>query len=104
MTNVFGQAVRTLFANSDLARDAVYIPQLGGNSPVRVIVRAPDVFANVGESVIDLPTLVLEVQVAECPDPAPGDKFLIGKNTYVVQGEPRRDAEQLTWQVDLYAA
>lgn len=104
MTNVFGQAVRALFANSDLARNAIYVPPVGDNRPVRVIVRAPDVFADVGESVIGLPTLILEVQVAECPNPAPGDQFLIGQNTYVVQGEPRRDAEQLTWQVDLHAA
>lgn len=104
MTNVFTQAIRALFANPSLARDAVYIPQLGDNRPVRVIVRAPDVFANIGDSVINLPTLILEVQVSECPNPAPGDQFLIGQNSYVIQGEPRRDSEQLTWLVDLHAA
>jgi hypothetical protein len=104
MSTVFETAIRTLFANPNLARDATYIPQQGNNRPVRIIVRAPDVFANIGDSVIDLPTLILEVQVSECPNPAPGDHFLIGQNSYVVQGEPRRDSEQLTWQVDLHAS
>ncbi len=71
--------------------------------PLRVIMRAPDMFQKVGSSIIDTPTQTLEVKVADCPSLTPGDQFLIGTTTYTVQGEPRRDELQLTWMVDVYA-
>jgi len=100
----FNTAIKAIFADPNMAKDATYIPVQGANRPVRVVVRAPDMFENVGSSVIESASTTLEVQVSDCPDLAPGDRFLIDKTTYVVQGEPRRDSEQLTWQVDLYEA
>ncbi len=72
--------------------------------PVRVITRAPDVYQNVGISVIETPTLVLEVRVSDCPALVPGDQFMIDGILYAVQGSPRRDSERLVWQADVYAS
>ena len=102
--SVFDTAVATLFADQNMASDATFIPQNGANASVRVIIRAPDAFQKVGSSIIDTPTTTLEVLVSDCPLLAPGDQFLIGQTTYVVQGEPRRDELQLTWLVDVYAS
>ena len=100
----FDIVIATLFADPNMAVDAMFIPQIGQNAPVRVITRAPDVFQDMGRSVIETPTLVLEVKVADCPSLVPGDQFLVGGITYTVQGEPKRDEMRLTWQVDVYAA
>lgn len=102
--NVFDTAMQALFADANLAIDATFIPATGANREVRVITRAPDVYQNIGQSVVHTPSLVLEVQVADCPTLVAGDIFLIDKIKYVVQGAPRRDSERLTWQVDLYAS
>ena len=104
MTTAFDRAISALFADPNLARNATYIPLSGPNKSVRIIMRAPDLYQNVGSSVIETPTVTLEVQVADCPALVVGDVFLIDKVKYIVHGEPRRDAEQLTWQVDVYDA
>ena len=104
MPTVFDTAVAALFADPNMATAATFIPQIGSNVPVRVVMRAPDAFAKVGTSIIDTPTQTLEVKVADCPLIAPGDQFLVGTTSYTVQGEPRRDELQLTWLVDIYAS
>ena len=101
--SVIDTAVATLFSDPNMATDATFMPQTGANVGLRVIVRAPDAYQKIGSSVIETPTTTLEVKVADCPSILPGDRFLIGQNTFVVQGEPRRDELLLTWQVDLYA-
>ena len=102
--SAFDTAIAALFTDPNLGTAATFIPQVGANVAVRVIVRAPDVFQKMGGSVIETPTTTLEVKVADCPSPAEGDRFLIGQTTYIIQGESRRDELHLTWQVDVYAA
>ena len=102
--SAFDTAIAALFTDPNLGTAATFIPQVGANVAVRVIVRAPDVFQKMGGSVIETPTTTLEVKVADCPTIIPGDQFLIGEDSYIVHGEPRRDELQLTWQVDVYAA
>lgn len=102
--SVFDTAMQVLFADRNLAIDATFIPILGANKEVRVVTRAPDLYQNIGQSVVQTPSFVLEVQVADCPTIVAGDLFLINKIKYIVQGAPRRDSERLTWQVDCYAA
>lgn len=100
----FSIAIQTLFNDRNVSRDAFFLPLMGSNKAVRVITRAPDIYQNIGQSVIETPSLVLEVQVADCPSIVPGDQFMIEGITYSVQGVPRRDSEQLVWQVDVYAS
>ena len=99
----FETAMAVLFNDRNLSKDAFFLPMMGTNRSVRVITRAPDVFHDAGNSVVETSTLVVEVQVAECPTIVPGDQFMIDGITYKTQGMPRRDSEQLIWQVDVYA-
>jgi len=102
--SAFDTAIATLFADPNLATDAMFAPQIGAAIPLRVIMRAPDMFQKMGSSTIETPTTLLEVKVADCPSLTPGDQFIIGGDSYTVQGEPRRDEFRLTWTVDVYAA
>lgn len=102
--NAFNTAIVSLFADPNLATDALYAPVSGGSKSVRVITQSPDLFQPVGQSFIETPSLVLAVQVSDCPTLAAGDQFTIDGANYKVQGESRRDADRLVWQVDCYAA
>ena len=75
--SVFDTAMQALFADQNLAVTVTFIPQRGENQTVRVITRAPDLYQNIGQSVMHTPSLVLEVQMADCPTITPGDIFLI---------------------------
>ncbi|MFN8818374.1 MAG: hypothetical protein ACK5WY_00020, partial [Holosporaceae bacterium] len=72
----FSSAIQTLFNDQNLAVNATFIPQIGVSKAVRVMTRAPDVYQNIGQSVIETPSLVLEVQVADCPIVSQGDQFI----------------------------
>lgn len=102
--SVFNTAMQALFNDRNVAVDAIFTPLTGLAKAVRVITRSPDVYQNIGQSVIETPSLVLEVQVADCPTLNQGDQFSINAIAYVVQGEPRRDSERLVWQADCYAS
>ena len=104
MPTAFDIATATLFADPNLAQDASFLPKSGGLVWVRIVMRAPDTFAKVGSSFVESSSQILEVKTADCPLIVPGDQFQIGATIYTVQGEPRRDELNLTWQVDLYAS
>ncbi len=100
--DAFSTALNTIFADPNLAVAATFIPLQGANSQVMVLTKKPDLYEGIGQSVIDTPTLILEVQVSDCPALVEGDRFLIGNITYVVQGAPQRDLDRLIWLVDCY--
>ena len=100
--NAFNTAIVSLFTDPNLAVDAIYAPTAGGSKSVRVITRT-DLIQNFGQSVIESPSLVLVAQVADCPSLVQGDQFTIAGVIYTVQGQPRRNAERLVWEVDCYA-
>lgn len=83
---------------------ATFVPQIGNSASVRAIKHAPDVFHNVGSSVVETPTTVLLVRVSDCPTIIRGDQFIIGTTTYTVQGSPVRDDLQLIWEIDVFAS
>ena len=99
----FAIAMQALFNDRNVSKDAFFLPMMGANKAVRVITRAPDVYQNIGQSVIESPSMALEVQIADCPTLVAGDQFMVDGITFSVQGTPRRDSEQLIWQVDVYA-
>ena len=37
-------------------------------------------------------------------DPRPQEQILIGEETFLIQGEPRRDRERLIWTIELTPA
>jgi len=100
---VFQTAIQALFNDRNVAKDAFFLPVIGTNRSVRVITRAPDVFVDVGTSLMETPTMLVDVQITDCPTVVAGDQFMIDGITYKTQGTPRRDSERLVWQVDVYA-
>jgi hypothetical protein len=99
----FQGAVDATFAA--FAIDAVYTPAGGEPVPVRVIARRPDTIVGFGETRIHAETATFELRASEVADPRPGDQFMLGDETFVVQGEPeRRDPDRRVWTVDVRLA
>ena len=72
--------------------------------PVRIVVRRPDRVSDFGETRLYAETTVIDIRVADAPALASGDAFEIDAESYVVQGEPLRDAERLIWTAELRSA
>jgi hypothetical protein len=100
--SAFQEMIDALFSNSALARDVLYTPVAGTPKTIRAVIKSPDRIVDVREMAIHSPTLVVDVRVSDVPDPGEGDTLTIGTLTYVVQGEPVRDAENLVWTLDCY--
>ncbi len=99
--NAFTTAINVIFADRNMAVDALWFA--GGTGPgvaVRVIRKSPDEVTPFGASRILSETTVLEVRVADMPNPASGDLIRIGAEDFVVQGEPKRDRERLSWTLN----
>jgi hypothetical protein len=97
-------AFETLFSDPNMARDATFTPTGGVAVPVRVALRRPDRVSDFGETRLHSETTVVDIRVADAPTIASGDAFEIGGESYVVQGEPLRDAERLIWTAELRSA
>ena len=97
-------AFETLFADPNMARDATFTPTGGVAVPVRVALRRPDRVSDFGETRLHSETTVIDIRVADTPTLASGDAFEIAGESYVVQGEPLRDAERLIWTAELRSA
>ncbi|UXU75544.1 MULTISPECIES: head-tail joining protein [unclassified Paracoccus (in: a-proteobacteria)] len=99
--SAFAAAVRALFADANIGRDAVYIPDGGAPVLVRAVARRADAISNFGDARILLETTRIDLRVAEVPNPRPGDRIEIYGDAFLIQGEPVRDRERLVWTVDL---
>jgi len=99
----FDIAIRSLFADQNLITRATYYPLRGSEQKVSVVVHKPDEFHTIGESIIAVPTLALDVALSACPNIQPGEKFVIDGKSFIVQGEPKRDSQNLTVRIGLYA-
>jgi hypothetical protein len=97
----FAAAIDALFADPNLAVDALYRADGADPSiPVRVIVRRPDRVGDFGETRIVAETTMFDIRVSDIAAPAEGDTIEAGGTVYVIQGEPIRDAERLVWTVE----
>jgi hypothetical protein len=95
----FQGAVDATFAAFGI--DASYTPTGGAPVPVRVIARRPDTIVGFGETRIHAETAIFELRASEVADPRPGDQFMLGSETIVVQGEAEpRDPDRRVWTVD----
>ena len=100
--SAFQEMIDALFSDSALARDVLYTPVAGTARTIRAVIKSPDRIVDVREMAIHTPTLVVDVRVSDVPDPGEGDTLSIGALTYVGQGEPVRDTENLVWTLDCY--
>lgn len=99
--NAFATAVDRIFADKNMAVDALWFP--GGTGPgvaVRVIRKSPDEITPFGAGRILSETTQLDARVADMPNPAPGDLIRIGAEDFLVQGEPKADPERLIWTLN----
>ena len=99
--SAFASVVDTLFADPNLAREAIYEPVTGGDRPVRVVARRADAVTEFGEARLWSETTRFDVRASEVAAPRPGDRLVLpGGEAFVVQGEPVRDRERLVWTLD----
>ena len=98
--SAFQLAVDVLFGNPDLTRQAVYQPAEGEAFTIRIIARRADTTTDFGDARLWSETSVFDVRVSDVPQPRPGDRLIIGVETFVVQGEPVRDRERLIWTLN----
>ena len=97
-------ALDALYADSNIARDAVYIAEGGTPQLVRVVARRADDITGFGDARIWSEATRIDLRVAEVPGPRPGDRIEIDGEAFLIQGEPVRDRERLIWTVDLRPA
>ena len=93
-------AIDSLFADPHLAGDGVYTADGSPPIPIRFIERRPDVVSEFAGTRIASATALFDVRVSEVVAPRPGDRIEVEGETFLVQGEPRRDAARLVWTLD----
>ena len=104
MASAFASAIAGLFADGNIARDAIYIAAGGSPRLVRVVTRRADEITGFGEARLWSETTRLDLRVAEVPVPRPGDRIELDGEAFLIQGEPIRDRERLVWTVALRPA
>lgn len=100
----FAAAIASLFADPNLAQDAIYLPADGAPVQVRVIVRRPDLISDFASTRIASATALFDLRVSEVAAPRPGDRIELDGEAFMIQGEPRRDAARLVWTLDTWPA
>ena len=98
--SIFAVAVDALFADPNLAREAMYEPADGEPIPVRVIARRADAVTDFGDARLWSETTRFDLRVSEVAAPRPSNRLILDGETFVIQGEPVRDRERLIWTID----
>jgi hypothetical protein len=104
MMSAFAAAIDGLFADGNLARNAVYIAEGSDPRLVRVVTRRADDITTFGDARLWSETTRIDLRVADVPSPRPGERIEIDGEAFLIQGEPVRDRERLVWTVDLRPA
>ena len=103
--NAFATAMNTIFADANMAVDALWLAGgVGPGVPCRVIRKSPDEITPFGAGRILSETTQLDARIADLPTPAPGDLINIGAESFTIQGEPKLDRERLIWTLDMRPA
>lgn len=93
--SAFADAFDDLFVDPNMAVTVSY----QGRS-IRALVRRPDRDLEFSDITIHTATAVFEVRRRDVPEPVAGDIIIHDGDSFVVQGEPRMDAERLVWAID----
>ncbi len=102
--NAFAIGMDALFADDNIAVEAIYTARGGSPVLVRVVARRADNITGIGEAKLWSETQRFDLRVSEVANPRPGDRLEIGGEAFLIQGEPVRDAERLIWTIDVYPA
>mgnify|MGYP005991368217 FL=1 len=100
----FVEALGVLFLDANLSVEIWHRDSEGQFTRVRGILRRPDDITEFGSARLLSDTSRIDVRVADIPDPRPQEQILIGEETFLIQGEPRRDRERLIWTIELAPA
>jgi len=102
--NALSIGMDALFADDNIAVEAIYTA--GGGNPVlvRVVARRADSITGFGEAKLWSETQRFDLRVSEVTNPRPGDRLEIAGEAFLIQGEPVRDAERLIWTIDVHPA
>ena len=93
--SAFADALDDLFADPNMGVTVTY----QGRS-IRALVRRPDRDIEFADITVHTGTAVFEIRRQEVASPAAGDVIVRDGDSFVVQGEPRLDAERLIWTLD----
>ena len=99
--SILAAALDALFADGNIARDAVCTPAGGAPVLVRVVARRADEITGFGDARLWSETIRVDLRVSEVASLRPGDRMEIDGEAFLVQGEPVRDRDRLIWTVDL---
>ena len=102
--SAFAAALCAVFSDPNLSRDAWHRDSEGRFTRIRIIARRPDEITEFGSARLLSDTTRIDVRVVDIPDPRPQEQILIGEQTFLIQGEPRRDRERLIWTIDINPA
>lgn len=97
-------AMMTLFVDPNISVEIWHRDGAGRLISARGILRRPDEITEFGSARLLSQTTRIDVRVADFPNPRPQEQILIGEETFLIQGEPRRDRERLIWTIDLSPA
>ena len=97
----FVEALGVLFLDANLSVEIWHRDSEGQFTRARGILRRPDDITEFGSARLLSDTSRIDVRVADIPDPRPQEQILIGEDTFLIQGEPRRDRERLIWTIEL---
>jgi hypothetical protein len=98
VADVFAAATDALFADPNIARDAIWrAGGVGNGVSVRVIARRPDQVGSFGDSRAILPTTLIDVRRSEVSEPATGDTIEIDGDLFEIIATPTADSLRLVW-------
>ena len=100
----FVEALGVLFLDANLSVEIWHRDSEGQFTRARGILRRPDDITEFGSARLLSDTSRIDVRVADIPDPRRQEQILIGEETFLIQGEPRRDRERLIWTIELAPA
>lgn len=100
----FADAIGILFADPNISVEFWHRDGGGQFTRARGILRRPDEITEFGSARLLSDTTRIDVRVMDIPGPRPQDQILIGEETFLILGEPRRDRERLIWTIDLSPA
>ena len=100
----FADALGALFFDPKIAVEIWHRNGEGQFTRAQGILRRPDAITEFGSARLLSDTTRIDVRVADIPDPRPQEQILVGDETFLIQGEPRRDRERLVWTLELCPA
>jgi hypothetical protein len=96
--DAFAAATDALFADPNMARDAIWrAGGAGAGIAVRVVTRRPDQVGSFGDSRAILPTMLIDVRRSEVTEPASGDTVEIVGDLFEIIAAPVADSLCLVW-------